>query len=240
MSFRITQVVKYLASLEYPLNKRYNAQDMERGKDANFFHLNLKWPNAITRPTVHFMCGLMSDLVICKFRKCVVIHDPERPYWDPVSLNNTNQPANHICFITFVSGQWVCKPYETNLSKTNILTFWLGMFWLGMLWLWDSLILGRFDYGTFWLGTFCHWDVLIWDVLTLGVLTLDVLTLGCFDLWLFDSETFWPVTDWAIVPTEIKHNYFYMRIHLCCLLTACMAFFHGNYFFVVLPVLITM
>ena len=29
----------------------------------------LKWPCAITRLTAHFMCGLMSDLVICKFRK---------------------------------------------------------------------------------------------------------------------------------------------------------------------------
>ena len=26
------------------------------------------------------MCGLMSDLVICKFRKSMVIHDTECPY----------------------------------------------------------------------------------------------------------------------------------------------------------------
>ena len=37
------------------------------------------------------MCGLMSDLVICKFRKSMVIHDTKYPYWDQVSLNNTNQ-----------------------------------------------------------------------------------------------------------------------------------------------------
>ena len=32
----------------------------------------------------------MSDLVICKFRKYVVIHDTECPYWNQVSLNNIN------------------------------------------------------------------------------------------------------------------------------------------------------
>ena len=48
----------------------------------------------ITRLTAHFMCGLMSDLLICKFIKCMVIHDTECPYWDQVSLNNTNQPTN--------------------------------------------------------------------------------------------------------------------------------------------------
>ena len=36
------------------------------------------------------MCGLMSDLVICKFRKSMVIHDTECPYRDQVSLNNIN------------------------------------------------------------------------------------------------------------------------------------------------------
>ena len=32
------------------------------------------------QPDSHFMCGLMSDLVICKFRKSMVIHDTESPY----------------------------------------------------------------------------------------------------------------------------------------------------------------
>ena len=50
----------------------------------------LMWPYAITRLTAHFMCGLTSDLAICKFRKGMVIHDTECPYWDQVSLNNTN------------------------------------------------------------------------------------------------------------------------------------------------------
>ena len=36
------------------------------------------------------MCSLMSDLMISKFRKTMVIHDTECPYWDQVSLNNTN------------------------------------------------------------------------------------------------------------------------------------------------------
>ena len=48
-----------------------------------------KWPSAITRLTVHFACGLMSDLVICKheIQYCQLVH----PYWDQVSLNNTTQ-----------------------------------------------------------------------------------------------------------------------------------------------------
>ena len=58
----------------------------------------LKWPYAITRPTAHSasMCGLMSDWVICKFRKCMITHDTECTYWDQVSLNNTNQPTNRF------------------------------------------------------------------------------------------------------------------------------------------------
>ena len=36
------------------------------------------------------MCGLMSDLVICKFWKSMVMHDTECPHWDQVSLSNTN------------------------------------------------------------------------------------------------------------------------------------------------------
>ena len=46
----------------------------------------------ITRLTAHFMCGLVSDLLICTLLiKSMVIHDTECPYWDQVSLNNTNQ-----------------------------------------------------------------------------------------------------------------------------------------------------
>ena len=36
----------------------------------------------------------MSNLVIYKFRKSIVIHDNECPYWDQVSLNNTNTNTN--------------------------------------------------------------------------------------------------------------------------------------------------
>ena len=58
----------------------------------------LKWPHAITRLAAHYMCGLMSDLVICNSRKSMVIHDTECHYWDRVSLNNTNQPTNLVCY----------------------------------------------------------------------------------------------------------------------------------------------
>ena len=39
---------------------------------------------AIARMTANFLCGLTSDLVICKFRKSRVIYDTECPYWDQV------------------------------------------------------------------------------------------------------------------------------------------------------------
>ena len=54
---------------------------------------------AISRLTAHFMCGLLSDLVICKFRKSMVIHDTECPYCDQVPLNNTNQTKIMIIFV---------------------------------------------------------------------------------------------------------------------------------------------
>ena len=53
----------------------------------------------ITRLTVHFMCGLMSDLLICKLIKSMAIHDTECPYWDQVSLNNTNE-TKRVLLIT--------------------------------------------------------------------------------------------------------------------------------------------
>ena len=40
----------------------------------------LSRPYAITRLTAHFIYGLMSDLVICRFRKSMVIHDTKCPY----------------------------------------------------------------------------------------------------------------------------------------------------------------
>ena len=59
------------------------------------YHTNpwgrLKWPYAITRLTANFMCGLISNLMIFKFRKSMVIHDTECPHWDQVLLNSTNQ-----------------------------------------------------------------------------------------------------------------------------------------------------
>ena len=45
------------------------------------FKERLKRPYAVTRLTAHFMSGLMSDLVICNFRKSMFTHDTERPVW---------------------------------------------------------------------------------------------------------------------------------------------------------------
>ena len=53
-----------------------------------------------------YVCGLISDLVNWKFRKSMVIHDTECPYWDQVSLNNANQtkpnPVHWTCEIQLV------------------------------------------------------------------------------------------------------------------------------------------
>ena len=58
----------------------------------------LKWPYAIASLIAHFMCGLMSDLVICKFRKSMVMYDTKCPYWDQVSLINTKpNPLWRFC-----------------------------------------------------------------------------------------------------------------------------------------------
>ena len=46
------------------------------------------------------MCVLMSDLVSCKFRKSVVMHDTECPYLDHMSLNNTNPNPSGIARLT--------------------------------------------------------------------------------------------------------------------------------------------
>ena len=53
----------------------------------------------ITRLTANFMCGVMSDLVNWEFRKSMVIHDTECPYWDQVPLNNTNQTKPNLIFL---------------------------------------------------------------------------------------------------------------------------------------------
>ena len=52
----------------------------------------------ITRLTSHFLCGLMSNPVICNFRSSMVIQDTKCPYWDQVVLSNTNQTKpNSYC-----------------------------------------------------------------------------------------------------------------------------------------------
>ena len=71
----------------------------------------IKWPSAIVRLTAHFTYGLMSDLVICKPKKSMAIHDTEYPYWVQVSLNNWNSKFRRIVIhiklkCVDVSGQW--------------------------------------------------------------------------------------------------------------------------------------
>ena len=71
----------------------------------------LKLSYAITRLTAHFMCGLMSGLVICKFGKIMVMHDTECLYWDQVSLNNTNQTKPTLRWMLTHTNQFNTNPW---------------------------------------------------------------------------------------------------------------------------------
>ena len=82
----------------------------------------------ITRLTAHFMCGLMSDLLILHLLiKSMVIHDTKCPFWDQVSLNNTNQTKPNFqkfnilrvnCFIVLVKF-WVSN-FDIAVNLHNI------------------------------------------------------------------------------------------------------------------------
>ena len=94
---------------------------------ANRFE-RLKWPYAIARMIAHFMCALMSDLVVCKFRQSMIIQDTECPYWDQASLNSTN-----LYIVTGLntstqnnsSGNWVRNEFKTSLYLcTSSLDTW--------------------------------------------------------------------------------------------------------------------
>ena len=98
-----------------------------------------KWPYAITRLTALFMCGLMSALVICNFRKSIVIHDTECLYWDQVPLNNTkptNQISPNVCPINtwntfccihntaYFCPYWLNNKYYTSHWKKLVFWHW--------------------------------------------------------------------------------------------------------------------
>ena len=65
----------------------------------------MKWSYVITWLAAHFMCGLISDLMICKFRKSVVIHDTEwslRVHTDVIKNTNPTQPNLKSCVLLLV------------------------------------------------------------------------------------------------------------------------------------------
>ena len=105
--------------LEYIIYKSEPFECSLADEHHNRVMMNIKWPYAITRLTIHFACGLMSVLVICREEKGVVIHGTKCPYCDQVSfrnlknfLKNHNMPGSadgagtfvhlivtHICYI---------------------------------------------------------------------------------------------------------------------------------------------
>ena len=162
-----------------------------RGKIWKFFHL--KWPHAIARLTAHFMCGAWSMIWWFASLGKVVIHmlGTECPYLDQVSLNNTNQPTNHIyASISLQTMNQICHKRGT----------FDGMFWLWDVLTWDVLTLGRFDLGRFNSETLWYWDVMTSGRFDLGRFDFGTFWLGTFWLWdvlilgRFDIGTFWPVT----------------------------------------------
>ena len=77
------------------------------------------------------MCGWVYDLVICKFRKSMVVHDTECPYWDQVSLNNTKQtnPFIHIKSILMFEMYWLHLSIREASLQTSSLQLWTAMIW---------------------------------------------------------------------------------------------------------------
>ena len=75
----------------------------------------LKWPYAITRLTTQFMCGLMFDLVLCKFKKSMIIHDIQCPY----RKNRCEGGSGMGIFCTLHYGKWIShNQIHTNVTQS--------------------------------------------------------------------------------------------------------------------------
>ena len=75
------------------------------------------------------MCGLMSDLVILKFRKVYGRTWHWIPYWDQVSLKNTSTNPTHVCHRMvynshLIGGPWIlCEEqsiWSSLVTKTAV------------------------------------------------------------------------------------------------------------------------
>ena len=74
------------------------------------------------------MCGMMLDLMICKFSKGMVIHGIKCPYWDQMSLNNTNQTRPDWSFhITLI-----VSPYDVSTGLITSFDLHPGQSWLAV------------------------------------------------------------------------------------------------------------
>ena len=79
---------------------------------------------------------VMSDLVMCKFRKSMVIHDAEWFYWDQVSLNNTDwqlilaSTCSNVQISIIWTSIFVKTIYDAKLSKTWIWICFIMSSWL--------------------------------------------------------------------------------------------------------------
>ena len=81
----------------------------------------LKWPYAITRLTANFMCGLMSDLLNCRFRKTMVTQDNRMPLLKPGVIKQHKPNQIYHSQILFLEALWL------NESPFVHDTIWCGV-----------------------------------------------------------------------------------------------------------------
>ena len=87
----------------------------------------IKWPYATTMQTAHFMHDLISDLVICMFRKKAWLYmTPDILTETQVSLNNTNPTHNTVVPIHFwlICHDSICRTTCHHVAKDLAVKFW--------------------------------------------------------------------------------------------------------------------
>ena len=97
----------------------------------------------------------MSNLLICKFRKSMVIHDTECPYWNQVLLNNTTQTKPNLLWP--FQPMHVCDSVSQGSiwwTKCNWIIDWL-IDWLFLTWLHgpsSHIVHSSVSHGSIWWG----------------------------------------------------------------------------------------
>ena len=132
--YRLTSQGLQSWSLQTKVSKIPNLHTLEGDGVNSYIHTLtnfqgiLKWLFAISRLTVPFYYGLMSNLVICKDTKSMVIHDTKHSYWDQAWLNTSNS----IIFLHISRDNIKC--YFTSSSLRPLPTGSLVMYCVFNIW----------------------------------------------------------------------------------------------------------